>query len=442
MAKKSTPDLDPTKLISEGYVEQSDYWYNPKTKKFIYKDGYINAEGAPYSNSPFNSNYFKDDPFTQYHGLINNDNIGGYLDNSNRFFNPEYNYQYAGEDASGLPVYTENRFPSKSRQQQISDYYSSSLTPKSSSQIQTPPNIPPVTTPLQKSTPQTIGDYTGLSTNNAPMQPLPTLPQTFSPTIGNPNFPVLSTPPSTFGIPTQPTATLGGKTFTPQTITPQAAAPAPSLYNAGNFDANLQKAFTQNAAGAVGGLGGVAGAAGGALTKLNPYLAMGTAALGTIQSIGGLIGLATAKQPEGFNLTPKMQQAIGESETAARFGLGPQQIALALQNQREAQNTQLYNARSMAGGNLSRSIFGANTYSRLMAGNQLAAQDFAAQQQKIGLRNQLYGQEQGIANQNVQLAQQDYARKQQAYGGAMSSGLTNLGSFFNLQNALRYNQTA
>jgi hypothetical protein len=96
----------------------------------------------------------------------------------------------------------------------------------------------------------------------------------------------------------------------------------------------------------------------------------------------------------------------------------------------------------MAGGNLSRAIFGANTYSRLMAGNQLAAQDFAAQQQKVRYRDQMYGQEQSIANQNVQLAQQDYMRKQQAYGGAMSSGLTNLGSFFNLQNALRYNQTA
>jgi hypothetical protein len=188
-------------------------------------------------------------------------------------------------------------------------------------------------------------------------------------------------------------------------------------------------------------VGKVAKAAGLA-SKLNPYLAAGTAALGAIQTIGGLVGLARTKQPEGFKLTPRMQQAIGESETAARYGLGAQQIALAQQNQREAQNTQLYNARSLSGGNLSRAIFGANTFNRLMAGNQLAAQDFAAQQQKVGLRNQLYGQEQAIANQNVQLAQQDYMRKQQAYGGAMSSGLTNLGSFFNLQNALRYNQTA
>ena len=218
--------------------------------------------------------------------------------------------------------------------------------------------------------------------------------------------------------------------------------PSPSLSNNNSlsnsfFGADVQNRYNSlmGAGAGAAGLGGI----GGALSKANPYLAMGTAALGAIQTIGGLVGLAKTKQPEGFKLTPKMQRAIGESEMAATYGLGPQQIALAQQQQREAQNTQLYNARSMAGGNLSRSIFGANTFNRLMAGNQLAAQDFAAQQQKVGLRNQLYGQEQAIANQNVQLAQQDYMRKQQAYGGAMSSGLTNLGSFFNLQNALRYN---
>jgi len=282
----------------------------------------------------------------------------------------------------------------------------------------------------QVTTPQTMGDYTGLGSSSAPMQPLPTLPQTYEAGPGNPNF--------NKGALFNPQLEQGLANF--QSKMPSGTLNTPTT---GGFDANLQKAFTQSVAGGAGaagaaGLGGVAAAA----SKLNPYLAAGTAALGTIQSIGGLIGLATTKQPEGFKLTPKMQQAIGESESAARYGLGPQQIALAQQNQREAQNTQLYNARSMSGGNLSRAIFGANTYSRLMAGNQLAAQDFAAQQQKQRYRDQMFGQEQAIANQNVQLAQQDYARKQQAYGGAMSSGLTNLGSFFNLQNALRYNQTA
>jgi hypothetical protein len=438
MAKKSTPDLDPTKLISEGYVEQSDYWYNPKTKQFIYKDNYISGEGAPYSYSPFNSNYYKDDPFTQYHGLINNDNLGGNLNNSTRAFNPEYNYQYAGEDASGLSVYNINRYPSKSRQQQITDYYSSSLTPKSSSQIQTPPNIPPVTTPLQKSTPQTIGEYTGLSTNNAPMQPLPTLPQTFSPTIGNPNFPVLSTPPSTFGIPTQPTATLGGKTFTPQTITPQAAAPAPSLYNTGNFDANLQSAMKNAAAGSTGGVGGAISKAGGLLSKANPYLAAGTAILGGAQALIGAIGLARSRQPQGYKEVPEMARAIGEAEQDARFGLGSNQLALARQQGRENINTQMYNARNLSP-NMAGILSRMNVGSSLMAGNQLAAQDFAAQQQKVGIRNQLYGTRQRLADANTQLAQQNYARQQEAYGGALRSGLTNLGSFFNLNQALKYN---
>ena len=264
---------------------------------------------------------------------------------------------------------------------------------------------------LQNQPMQTIGDYTGLGRDTAPTIEMPTsLPLKYYDTI-----------PAMRSIPLSEMDLSGGKLAPGVLSGGVESIPEPSLVGGG----------IQN-------IGKIAGLA----SKANPYLAMGTAALGLAQTLGGYFGLKNTKQPEGFKLTPKMQQAIGESETAARYGLGAQQIALAQQNQREAQNTQLYNARSMAGGNLSRSIFGANTYSRLMAGNQLAAQDFAAQQQKLRYRDQMYGQEQSIANQNVQLAQQDYMRKQQAYGGAMSSGLTNLGSFFNLQNALRYNQTA
>jgi hypothetical protein len=265
---------------------------------------------------------------------------------------------------------------------------------------------------LQNQPMQTIGDYTGLGTDTAPTVAMPTsLPLKYYDTV-----------PAMKSIPLSQMDLSGGKL-------------APGVLSGG-----VETATNLVGGAGAAGLGGAAGVAALA-SKANPYLAMGTAALGAIQTIGGIVGLARTKQPEGFKLTPKMQQAIGESESAARYGLGAQQIALAQQNQREAQNTQLYNARSLSGGNLSRAIFGANTYSRLMAGNQLAAQDFAAQQQKVRYRDQMFGQEQSIANQNVQLAQQDYMRKQQAYGGAMSSGLTNLGSFFNLQNALRYNQT-
>jgi hypothetical protein len=280
----------------------------------------------------------------------------------------------------------------------------------------------------------TIGSFMGQS--SAPMQPLPVLPQTFAPTPGNPNFPVLTTSPSVFGIPTQPTATLGDNTFTPQTVTP-----TPSLYNPNNFDTNLQKSFTGSAAKGLGGAGSVVSKAAGFLLKANPYIAVGTAILGGLQTIAGAIGLARSKQPQGYKEVPEMTRAIGEAETAARYGLGAQQLALAQQNQREAINTQLYNARNLSP-NMAGILSRMNVGTSLMAGNQLAAQDFAAQQQKVGIRNQLYATRQRLADANTQLAQQNYARQQEAYGGATRAGLTNLGSFFNLNQGLNYNPKA
>jgi hypothetical protein len=230
-----------------------------------------------------------------------------------------------------------------------------------------------------------------------------------------------------------------GQSYSQPNPIQQSAPNLPPMNNGFNFTQNPNYKITQEGPSSIGP-GNMLGTGLKIASKLNPYLAAGTAILGGAQALVGAIGLARSKQPEGYKETPEMARAIGEAEQAAQFGLGPQQLALAQQNQREAQNTQLYNARSMAGGNLSRAIFGANTYNRLMAGNQLAAQDFAAQQQKVGIRNQLYGTRQRLADANTQLAQQNYARQQEAYGGAMRSGLTNLGSFFNLNQALNYNQ--
>ncbi|MFN9961055.1 MAG: hypothetical protein ACK55I_48875, partial [bacterium] len=175
------------------------------------------------------------------------------------------------------------------------------------------------------------------------------------------------------------------------------------------FNINLQSAMNKGAGATTGGGGGGLTDVLKTAAKSNPYLAIGSAALGGLQTIVGAIGLARSKRPEGYKETPEMARAIGEAEQAAQYGLGAQQLALAKQQSREAANTDIFNARSMAGSNLSRAIFGANTYSRLMAANQLAAQDFAAQQQKVGIRNQLYGTRQRLADANVQLAQQDYA---------------------------------
>jgi hypothetical protein len=119
------PDIDPEKLKAEGFVEQNDYWYNPKTKQFIYKNESV-SNNAPFANTIFNSDFRSSDPFIAYHGAINNPNYGGVVQGSEEFFNPEYDYQYFDTDNQGYGIWNVNTL-SKSRQQQIKDYYSKSL---------------------------------------------------------------------------------------------------------------------------------------------------------------------------------------------------------------------------------------------------------------------------------------------------------------------------
>jgi hypothetical protein len=226
-------------------------------------------------------------------------------------------------------------------------------------------------------------------------------------------------------------------------------APKIPSYNPANLDIALKSGMKQSAA---MGPGNYLGSGGGAVTNaaktalgaaagLNPYIAAGTLGLGALQTFGGFLGLAATKEPKGYELTPKLKSAIGEAETAARFGLGSPQLALARQQGREAINTQMYNARNLSP-NMASILGRMNVGTSLSAANQLAAQDFAAQQQKVRYRDAIFAQEQEIADRNVALAQQRYQQKQAAYGGAMQSGLTNLGSYFNLAAALNYNPTA
>ena len=263
----------------------------------------------------------------------------------------------------------------------------------------------------------TVGGFMGM--DNAPMQPLPKLTYTVPASPGNPIVNPLSatTPPAASGF--SPGLEQRMAAFLNRNTTPPTPAVTPPP-----------------AAGDGGGAADVAKSALGLAGATNPYIAGATLALGGLSTIGGLIGLATTKEPEGYKLTPKLQRSITEAEQRAQFGLGAPQIALQRQMSREALNTQLMNTRNLSGGSLSRAALGSNVYASLLAGNQLAAQDYAAQQAKIAERDRAYQMEQAVADRNVALAQQAYAQKQAAYGGAMQQGLTNLGSYFNLQAAL------
>jgi len=231
----------------------------------------------------------------------------------------------------------------------------------------------------------------------------------------------------------------------------KAAPQAPS-----SFDANLQSQFTKSvsaptsAVGATAAAGAAAGASAAksatgaaetvakAATKAGGMLGVGSVALGGLQTLGGLYGLLTTKEPDKYSLTANTQQAIGESKSAAKFGLSPTQLAAYNTNVRQSANTDIYNARNMAGSSLSRAVFGVRRGQTLGALNNLAMSDFNAQQQKVQYRNQMYGIEQGMKDRNTQLDWNQYGQKMQAYGGAMRSGLNNMAGFFNLGEALKY----
>jgi hypothetical protein len=228
-----------------------------------------------------------------------------------------------------------------------------------------------------------------------------------------------------------------GQSYSQPNPIQQSAPNLPPMNNGFNFTQNPNYKITQEGPSSIGP-GNMLGTGLKIASKLNPYLAAGTAALSLVQAFVGARGLARSKQPEGYKEVPEMTKAIGEAEQAAQYGLGASQLALAKQQGREAINTQMYNARNLSP-NMAGILTRMNVGSSLMAGNQLAVQDQMAQERKVGIRNQLYAGRQRLADANTQLAQQQYGLEQNANAGALRSGLLGLGGFFNLNQALRYN---
>ena len=167
-------------------------------------------------------------------------------------------------------------------------------------------------------------------------------------------------------------------------------------------------------------------------------LGAGSLALGGLQTIGGLIGLMTTKEPGKYGLTTDNKQAIGEAKSAAKFGLSGAQTSAFNQGVRQAANTDIYNAKNTAGSSLSRSVFGLRRGMTLGEMNRLAVNDFNIMQQKRQYRDQIIGREQEVKDRNTALDWNQYGQKMQAYGGALQSGLNNMAGFFNLGEALKY----
>lgn len=157
-------------------------------------------------------------------------------------------------------------------------------------------------------------------------------------------------------------------------------------------------------------------------------LAAGSLILGAIQTGVGMYQLNKLnKEPmPNFGITPEQMQSFSRAQGRTGYGYSPEQRSNYFQQVagRYAQN--YGNAMKLSGGNLSGAL-----NRGLQAGNLRDFSNFAAgdaQQQQQNIR---YADQQGqqitqqrnlITNQNIQ----NRIRKEQAFGGAMQSGLQNL----------------
>lgn len=164
----------------------------------------------------------------------------------------------------------------------------------------------------------------------------------------------------------------------------------------------------------------------------------GTMGLGILQTVPSLINLIRLSREErpNYQIAPEQQQAYNLAQRRSQFGFMPQQIGAFNQNIAQAQATDFYNARNMAGGGLAQAIAGGLMGRRLNALNQFAAQDAAQQERNIGA---LYGQAGQMQRQRNLATQQDIAYRmaqEQAAGQGLRSGLTNIASGINANQAL------
>lgn len=169
-------------------------------------------------------------------------------------------------------------------------------------------------------------------------------------------------------------------------------------------------------------------------------LGIGSLVLGGIQTIGGLIGLLTQKKPPMYSMSPDQQAILGQARQMATQGFTGQETA-AYQSQIARQGQTAYQrAIDMSGGGMAQALSGGIGAANLGAANQMALQDAALRRQNQQFYSRMAGEQQRIQDMNVAAAQREYQQAQQSFGGALQSGLTQLGSAGNLMSEGKFMQ--
>lgn len=161
-------------------------------------------------------------------------------------------------------------------------------------------------------------------------------------------------------------------------------------------------------------------------------LGIGSLVLGGIQTIGGLIGLLSQKKPPMYSMSPDQQALLAQSRQMASQGFtGGERAAYESQIARQGA-TASQRALDLSGGGMAQALSGSIGAANLGAANQMAVQDAALRRQGQQFYSRMAGEQQRIQDMNVAGQQREYQQAQQSFGGALQSGLTQLGSAANL----------
>ena len=218
--------------------------------------------------------------------------------------------------------------------------------------------------------------------------------------------------------------------------------PLPNIYGGSvapsggsyNFDtpSNPINASTpqQSSGGAANTVGNLLGTAAG----FTPY----GAALGAVQTIGGVIGMSQLnkeKYPE-YTASEDLKAAKSRSGQRAMMGFTPAQTRAFQQNIGMSIMTDQQNSRDMAGGSLSQAVNARGSGQRLNSFNQFASADAQQQMGNIQYDDSMTDKLQNLRNKNTQEALNRRLRLEQAYGGAIKAGTENIGNSFDSGRAM------
>lgn len=158
--------------------------------------------------------------------------------------------------------------------------------------------------------------------------------------------------------------------------------------------------------------------------------------LGAVQTGVGLYKLSQEGDAPTAGITPEMKAAYARANDRAKAGFTPQEKAAYNQSLATAGNTAYRRGVDMSGGSLAGALRAGINAQQLGARNQFAATDAQLQRENIRYADSLAQQMQ--SQKNLQTAQelQQYNQRQQAYGQAMQSGLSNITGSLNATQAL------